>query len=224
MRLPSEDSEFSVTNLSQRLTWEVEYWSPHRELTPYKFMKIKDFKVDSPGNQPTIEVEGRVMSEARTLENVRRQPLLPTRISHQLSAAACDAPHPAVFSRLGVLDGLSSTTPRPARPGRGPQRRPLRAPWPRILGAATTAMSFHRRGAATTKTGPWRRNPSGRWGSRPISSLLVVDDARASTPPRALTSVRGPRRRTALGDPAGPLGRKHHWARHLAALATRPHE
>ena len=102
----------------------------------------------------------------------------------------------------------------PSRPGRGPQSRPLRAPWVRIQGAATTAMSLHRRGAATTKTGPcrrkpgdrsdkWpspgvagvrplasragsqaakrRRNPSGRWGSWPISVLLVVDDARAST-------------------------------------------
>jgi hypothetical protein len=36
------------------------------------------------------------------------------RISHQLPAAADDAPHPAVFSRLGVLDVLSSTTPRPS--------------------------------------------------------------------------------------------------------------
>ena len=142
-------------------------------------------------------------------------------ISHQLPATAGDAPHPAGFSRLGVLDVLSSTPPRPSRSGRSPQCRPLRAPWPRILGAATTAMSLHRRGTATTKTGPCRRNPSGRWGSRPISSLLVVDDARASTPPRALTSTREPHRRTALGAPAGPLGPKHPWAQHLAALATK---
>ena len=145
-------------------------------------------------------------------------------ISHQLSAAVGYAPHPAGFSRLGVFDVLSITTPSPARPGRSPQRRPLRAPWPRTLGAATTAMSFHRRGEATTKTGPWRRNPSGRWGSWPISALLVVDDARASTPPRALTSTREPRRRTALGAPAGPLGRKNHWVRHPAALATKAGE
>jgi len=71
--------------------------------------------------------------------------------------------------------------PRPARPGRGPQRRPLRAPWLRIQGAATTAMSLHRRGEATKKAGSCRRNPSGRRGSWPISALLVVDDARAST-------------------------------------------
>ena len=70
---------------------------------------------------------------------------------------------------------------RPSRLGPDPQRRPLRAPWVRIRGAATTAMLLHRRGAATTKTGPCRCNPSGRWGSWPISALLVVDDARAST-------------------------------------------
>jgi len=38
----------------------------------------------------------------------------PARISHQLFAAAGDAPHPAVFSHLGVLDVPSSTTPRPS--------------------------------------------------------------------------------------------------------------
>ena len=45
----------------------------------------------------------------------RRQaaPPLAARISHQVPAAAGDAPHPAVFSPLGVLDVLSSTTPRP---------------------------------------------------------------------------------------------------------------
>jgi len=37
-----------------------------------------------------------------------------SRISHQLSAADSDAPHPAEFSHLGVLDVLSSTTPRPS--------------------------------------------------------------------------------------------------------------
>ena len=146
------------------------------------------------------------------------------RISHQLPAAADDAPPPAWFSHFGVLDALSSTTPRPERPGRTPQSRPLRAPWPRVLGAEPTAMLLHRRGAATTKTGPCRRNPSGRWGSRPISSLLVVDDARASTPPRALTSAREPHRRTALGASAGPLDLKPQWARHLADLATKAGE
>jgi len=89
------------------------------------------------------------------------------------------------------------------RAPRRPQRRPLRAPWSRILGAATTAMSLHRRGTATTKTGPCRRNPLGRWGSRPISALLVVDDARASTPPRALTSAREPLRAPQVENPTG---------------------
>jgi transposase len=36
------------------------------------------------------------------------------RTSHQLSAAAGDAPHPAVLSHLRVLDVLSSTPPRPS--------------------------------------------------------------------------------------------------------------
>jgi lipoate-protein ligase A len=36
------------------------------------------------------------------------------RISHQLPAAAGDAPYPAGFSHFGVLDVLSSTTPRPS--------------------------------------------------------------------------------------------------------------
>jgi len=36
------------------------------------------------------------------------------RTSHQLSAAAGDAPHPAAFSRLGVLDVPLSTPPRPS--------------------------------------------------------------------------------------------------------------
>jgi hypothetical protein len=40
------------------------------------------------------------------------------RISHQLPAAAGDAPHSAVLSRLGVLDVPSSTPPRPS--GRKP--------------------------------------------------------------------------------------------------------
>ncbi len=43
-----------------------------------------------------------------------RSKLYLARISHQLSAADDDAPYPAVFSRLGVLDVLSSTPPRPS--------------------------------------------------------------------------------------------------------------
>jgi Fe-S-cluster-containing dehydrogenase component/DMSO reductase anchor subunit len=52
-----------------------------------------------------------------------------TRNSHQLSAAASDAPHPAEFSRLGVLDVLSSTAPLPS----GRKHR-----WPRHLAALAT--------------------------------------------------------------------------------------
>ena len=144
-----------------------------------------------------------------------------TRISHQLSAAAGDAPHPAACSRFGVLDVLSSTTPRPARSGQGPEYRPLRAPWPWILGAVTTAMSFiseerQRRsrghGAATL------RADGGRGRSlRCLSSKMHGH----RLPSRALISAREPHRRAALGTPAGPLGRKHRIPRHLAGLATR---
>jgi len=52
-----------------------------------------------------------------------------TRISHQLPAAVGDAPHPAAFSRLGVLDVLSSTPPRPS----GRNQR-----WARHLAALAT--------------------------------------------------------------------------------------
>ena len=51
------------------------------------------------------------------------------RISHQLSAAASDAPHPAVFSRLGVLDVPQVRAPRPS--GRKPH-------WARHLAALAT--------------------------------------------------------------------------------------
>ena len=51
------------------------------------------------------------------------------RLSHQLSAAAGDAPHPGVFSRLGVLDVQSNTSPRPS--GRKPH-------WARHLAALAT--------------------------------------------------------------------------------------
>jgi len=52
-----------------------------------------------------------------------------TRNSHQLSAPASDAPHPAEFSRLGVLDVQSSTTPLPS----GRKNR-----WARHLAALAT--------------------------------------------------------------------------------------
>ena len=55
--------------------------------------------------------------------------LLLTRISHQLSAAAGDAPRPAVFSRVGVLDVPQVRAPRPS--GRKPH-------WARHLAALAT--------------------------------------------------------------------------------------
>jgi len=146
------------------------------------------------------------------------------RTSHRLPTAGVDAPHPAGFSHFGVLDVLSSTTPRPARSGRSPQRRPLRAPWPRILGAATTALSFiaeerqqRRRGHAVATL----RADGGRGRSLRCSSSTMLGHR---FPPRALTSAREPHRRMALGAPAAPLGRKPHWARHLADLATKAGE
>ena len=148
----------------------------------------------------------------------------PACTSHQSPAAAADVPHPAAFSRFGVLDVLSSTTPRPARPGQGPEYRPLRAPWPWILGAVTTAISFiseerQRRsgghGAATL------RADGGRGRSlRCLSSKMHGH----RLPPRALISAREPHRRTLLGTLAGPLSRKRRWARHLAALELKTDE
>jgi hypothetical protein len=51
------------------------------------------------------------------------------RLSHQLPAAGADAPHPEVFSRLGVLGIPSSMPPRPS------DRKPV---WARHLGALAT--------------------------------------------------------------------------------------
>ena len=205
----------------------------------------------SPGQTTKFWIVGRSRSADEIIQGS-------TRISHQLSAAAGDASHPAVFSRLGVLSPPTTAqcgrrlaprrahrprtgggetrapkarsnvpqvrAPRPARSGRGPQHRPLRAPWVRILGAATTAMSLHRRGAATTKPGPCRRNPSGRRGSWPISSLLVVDDARASTSSSRLDLGSRAPSADGTGDPGRTSRSKTHWARHLADLATKPGE
>jgi len=112
-----------------------------------------------------------------------------TRTSHRLPAAAADAPHPAGFSRFGVLDVPSSTPPRPTRSGRSPQRRPLRAPWPRIPGAATTAMSSiteerqrRRRGHGVATL--WADGGRGR--SLRCSSSTMLGHR---LPPRALTSA-----------------------------------
>ena len=52
-----------------------------------------------------------------------------TRTSHQLSAAGDDAQHPAVFSRLGVLDVPQVRAPRPS--GREPH-------WAQHLAALAT--------------------------------------------------------------------------------------
>ena len=194
----------------------------------------------------------------RSLDRPSAQPPFLTRISHQLPAATCDAPHPAVFSRLGVLSppttaqsgrGLAPRrahrtrtgggetqapearrnvpqvrAPRPARSGWGPQYCPLRAPWVRILGAATTAMSFiaeerQRRSRGHAAATLWADGGRGR--SLRCSSSTMLGHR---LPPRALISTHETHRRTALGTPAEPLGREPHWARHLGALATKPGE
>jgi len=49
---------------------------------------------------------------ARSRNPVRRPGL--ARISHHLATTAHDMPQSAAFSRFGVLDVLSSTTPRPS--------------------------------------------------------------------------------------------------------------
>jgi len=95
---------------------------------------------------------------------------------------------------------------------------------PQILGAATTAMSSiaeerqRRRGGHAAAT---LRADGGRGRSLRCSSSTMLGHR---LPPRTLTSAREPHRRAALGAPAGPLGRKPHWARHLADHATKAGE
>jgi len=114
----------------------------------------------------------------------------------------CTAPS-GVFSLRGARRTVKYDS-APARSGRGPQYRPLRAPWPRIPGAATMAMSSiaeerQRRsrghGAATL------RADGGRGRSLRCSSSKMLGHR---LPPRALISAHEPHRRTALGAPAGP--------------------
>ena len=143
------------------------------------------------------------------------------RIFHHVATTTRDMSQSASFAPIGVLDVLSSTTPRPARSGRGPQCRPLRAPWPRIPGAATTAMfsiaeERQRRSRGHAAATLWADGGRGR--SLRCSSSTMLGHR---LPPRALTSAREPHRRAALVAPAGPLGRKRHISRHLAGLATR---
>ncbi len=68
------------------------------------------------------------------------------RTSHQLPAAAGDAPHPVVFSHFRVLDVLSSTTPLPS--GRKPH-------WPRHLADLAT------KAGEKCGLGPHRDRPRG---------------------------------------------------------------
>jgi hypothetical protein len=133
-------------------------------------------------------------------------------------------PLPAAVSRLGVLDVPQVRAVRPARSGRCPQYRPWRAPWPRILGVTTMAMSFiseERQRRSRGYAAATLRADGGRGRFCRCSSSTMLGHR---LPPRALNSAHEPRLRAALRAPAGPLGRKPLWARHLAALATKPGE
>ena len=81
-------------------------------------------------------------------EQPRRGLLALTRTSHQSPAAAADAPHPAMFSPLGVLDVPSRTPPRPT--GRKPH-------WARYHGTHPTNTGEKCGLVATSPCGEMRR-------------------------------------------------------------------
>ena len=69
---------------------------------------VGDLRITAPGGKPDCSERERSSQPGSPPDDAQACN------SHQLSAAAGDAPHPAEFSRLGVLDVLSSTTPRPS--------------------------------------------------------------------------------------------------------------
>ena len=75
----------------------------------------------------------------------------PARIPHHVATTARDMPQSAAFSPIGVLDVQSSTTPRPARPGRS-KELVRSAGWP-IDGANAASASWR----------PLRRLPFSVW-------------------------------------------------------------
>jgi len=81
------------------------YLASHDEMCGMLFARGAGIKKKRGGEVPAIEVAPMV---ARWLGFDL------ARTSHQLPAAAGDAPHPTGFSHFGVLDVLSSTTPRPS--------------------------------------------------------------------------------------------------------------
>jgi len=150
---------------------------------------------------------------------------IPARISHQLSAAAGDTGHPAVFSRLGALDVPSSTPPSPleARPG---------PPASSVACAMGPDSRRHDDGdvppsprSGNEEDGAMPPQPFGPMGV--VADLFVARRRRCTgiefllAPRSRLTSPIGGRH---WGSRAGPLGRKPHWAQRLAGLATKAGE
>ncbi len=106
--------------------------------------------------------------------------------------------------------------------------------------SATTPIGPKGYGAASRLVShPWKRVAVHRL--TPVTATFRLHRRVAAACPRLLrcrsSAMEGHRRRrgasnpdpwrtqrTTLGDPAGPLGRKPHWAQHLAALATKPGE
>ena len=67
---------------------------------------------DEPALRELLRAGG--LDGAARIRVVGRRKQTPARISHHLATTAGDMPQSATFSRFGVLDGLSSTTPRPS--------------------------------------------------------------------------------------------------------------
>ena len=120
------------------------------------------------------------------------------RISHQSSTAAGDALCPAAFSRIGMLDGLSSTTPRPS--GRKPH-------WAHHLTALATNLG--------EKSGLERPAASPVWATR-TRTVLLGDNATAVMAASCHLEVLG----YGVWTPSRPLtGEAAQRGRQLGALA-----
>jgi hypothetical protein len=112
---------------------------------------------------------------ARRTASTRSAPCEARRGSPVLSVACAMGPDSRRRDDGDVLHrrGAATTKAGPCRqqPGDGRER------WPLPADAGLRPLASR----AGSQAAERRRNPSGRWGSWPISALLVVDDARAST-------------------------------------------